>query len=520
MLAKHEILLEGIVITRRTIRVPLLILLFVLCLGPSLTPSRQDSQCVCGIKKTLLVLADFPEYPHISSSSEIATLFARVARYFHDVSYGRLTVVGNATDWISLPKLYSQYAGPDIHATLVNIAQDAFYSASQSFNMSSFDFFVMVLSFYPSLTGDFMPSYDHPIHTKTGTLPGFAVIEEDRDWSAYARGFALSFGLWRFETELSGMQANDLAASGEGDMSAWSKVALGWVNDSQLLTLDTPVVNRILTLDPVEDPSEDGLALRIRLGANLGEYWVEVRQPLGYDRNLLPGYGAVVSFVPPSNGSIQLKKILQPEIVSGAVFLDPDADLSIIALNVTQGRYRLLVGDAQVGRDAQVAVYSLSRAQDAINAAEMDNRFENLSIAQDLFDKANALFNLGRFQDAGALAISAETMAATATVPPDYAQAAQLLAAGQVLRNQTASTRLNDSPLVQEANVQLDIATRAFEARDFALTKQAAQSAIDLFNKARQSELINTILDWLSNLALIAPIIILAFALRHQLKGE
>ena len=500
-------------------RVPLLILLFVLCLGQFLIPSRQETQCVCGLKKTLLVLADFPEYPHISSNTEIASLFARASRYFHDVSYGKLTIEGNATDWIRLPKLYSQYAGKDLQGTLVNVAQDAFYSASQSFNMSSFDFIVLVLSFYPSLSGDFLPSYDHPIHTVTGTLRGFAVVEEDRDWSAYARGFALSLGLWRFETKLSGMQANDLAASGEGDMSAWSKVTLGWVNDSQLLSLDTPTVNRILTLDPIEDPGEDGLALRIRLGANLGEYWVEVRQPLGYDRNLLPSYGAVVSFVPSSNVSIQMKKVLQPDVISGAVFLDSDADVSIIALNVTQGRYRLLIGDAQVGRDAQLAVYSLSRAQDAINAAQMDDRFENLSLAQDLFDKANALFNLGRFQDAGALAISAETMAAASTVPPDYTQAAQLLTAAQVLRNQTASTPFNDSPLVREANVQLDIAMRAFGARDFALTKQAAQSAIDLFNKARQMELINTILDWLSNLALIAPIIILAFALRYQLKG-
>jgi hypothetical protein len=483
-------------------------------------PSYEENQCVCGTKKTLLVLADFPEYPHLSSREEITALFfGRVARYFYDVSYGNLMVSGNATDWIRLPKLYSQYVGSDLHVGLVNIANDAFYLASQSFNITAFDFVFLVLSNYPSLTGDFVPSYDRPIAARTEAVTGFAVVEEDRDWSAYARGLALSLGLWRFGIKLSGMQANDLAASGEGDMSAWSKVALGWVNDSQLLSLDTPVVNRILTLDPIEDPSEDGLALRVRLGANLGEYWVEVRQPIGYDRNLLPGYGAVVSFVPPSNVSIQLKKVLQPDIISGAVFLDPDADLSIIALNVTQGRYRLLVGDSQVGRDAQVAVYSLSRAQDAINTAEIGNRFENLSFAQDLFAKANALFNLGKFQDAGALAISAETMAATATVPPDYAQAAQLLAAGQVLRNQTASTRLSDSPLVMEANVQLDIATRAFEARDFALTKQAAQSAIDLFNKARQMELTNTILNWLSNFALIAPIIILAFALRHQLKS-
>lgn len=429
-------------------------------------------------------------------------------------------MVANVTDWITLPRLYSQYVGTDLHAGVVNIAKDAFDSASGSFNMTLFDIAFLVLSFYPSLTGDFVPSYDHPILSRTGILTGFAVVEEDRDWSAYARAFALSLGLWRVQNQLSGIGSNDLAASGEGEMSVWSKLAMGWVNDSQVVNVDAPVASRILILDPVEDPGSDALALRISLGSNVGAYWVEVRQSLGYDRNNLQDYGAIVTYVPSSDASIQLKKVLQPDIISKAIFIDSDSDLSIIVLNVTQGRYRLLLGDAETGRNAQTTVYAITRAQEAIQSAAAGNRFGDLDMAQELLANAHKLFELGKFTDASAMAVSAETTANTATVPPDYPQAAQLLEAADALKNSTSTDSSSQSALlIQQAETQLEIARHAFETRDFATAKQAAQSAIDLFNKAKQMELFDSILSWLSSLALIIPIIILALALRYQLKS-
>jgi hypothetical protein len=496
-----------------------LVLLGALVLDASPIHSYENNVCVCGVKKALLVLADFPEYPHLSESAEIQNLFFnKVARYFHDVSYGRLTVTGNSTDWIRLPKLYSQYVGNDLSTGVVTIAQDAFYSASQSFNITAFDFLVLVLSFYPSLTGDFIPSYEHSIATKTGLVSGFAVVEENSDWSAYAHAFALSLGLWHAQAQLSGMGANDLAASGQGDMSVWSKAELGWTNDSQILTEDAPGSGNIVTLDPVEAPGSDLLAIRIRLGVIPGEYWVEVRQSLGYDRNNLQDYGAVISYVRSGNVPIQMRKTLQPDILSKAVFVDADVDLSIIVLNATLGRFTLLISDEQSGRDAQIALYAMSRAQEAIQAAETENRFETLVLAQQLLTNSRLLFGQGKFRDSNALAISAETTAASATVPRDYDEAAQLITAAQGLKNETSSVGTQSSSLVQQANTQLDTATHAFEAKNFALAKQAAQSAINLYNRAKQMQLYESILALIGNVMLILPVIILALALRYQLK--
>jgi len=502
------------------VKITVLVLFFILALGILLTPSYQDSQCVCGTKKVLLVLADFPEYPHLSSPDEIGTLFfGRVARYFHDVSYGKLTVTGNSTSWITLPKLYSQYVGSNLTQGVMTVAKDAFDFASKSYNMSAFNLVFLILSFYPSQTGDLVPTYGHAISTNTGMVNAFAVVEEDRDWSAYAHALALSFGLWRLQAQLLGLGTNDLAAIGDGDMSAWSKLALGWINGSQVARVTASGAGTIATIDPVEDPGSDALALQISIVGNAGEYWVEVRQAIGYDRDNLQDYGAVVSYVASPNASIQFRKVLQPDIISKAEFLDPDSEVSIVVLNVTQERYRLLVGDAQVGRDAQIAIYALSRAQDAIQGAETANRYQNLDLAQKLLVNARELFSLGRFTEASPLAVSAETTANAATVPPDYPQAIQLLNTAEGLKNDTSSGPYRSSSLIQQADQQLDIANQAFESTDFSTAKQAAQSAIDLYNQAKQTELYATILDWLSNLVLILPVIILAFALRYQLKG-
>jgi len=499
-----------------------LVLLFVLVSGTPLTTSNQNGACVCGVRHTLLVLADFPESPHILNRTEISSLFFnRVARYFYDVSYGNLRVIGNSTDWIMLPKLYSQYFGTGPRTTdLVNVAQDAFSSASQSFNITGFDTVVLVLSFYPSQTGDFV-SYEPDISTKTGLVTGFAVVDENSDWSAYAHAFALSLGLWRLEAQLSNMGFYDLAAGGDGDMSLWSKVKLGWVNDSQILSEKASRPRRVVTLDPVEDPGSDPLGLRIGLGIAAGEYWVEVRQPIGYDRSNLPDYGAQVSFVRSDNTSTLLEKTLQPDILSRADFVDPNYDLSIVVLNVTQSRYRLLVGDEQDGRDAEEALYAISNAQNAIDSAQTENRYERLDLAQQLLANAQLLFSLANFHDSSALAVSAETTANAATVPLAYQHAVQLLAAAEALENTTKSVGPSQNlQLVQQANAQLDIAKRAFEVRDFVLTEQASQSAIDLYNRAKQTELLDSILNAVSNLVLVVPILILAFALRSQLKNK
>jgi hypothetical protein len=508
-----------IVIEKPTYGLLALLFLGLITLGPLITPSSAISACVCGTKRVLLVLADYADYPHLSSPEDISSLvFSRVARYFYDVSYGKLSIVGNSTDWIRLPKPYAQYVAPSLNARALEIATDAFQAASQSFNMSSFDYTFLVLSSYPSLTGDYVAT-GQPIATHTGAIGDFGVVEEDRDFSSYLHGFALMIGLWKYQVELSGLGSYDVSVTGRGDMSALSKVALGWINSSQVVTINFPPIRDIVTLAPIEAPTGEPLALKIDLGA--AQYWVDVREPIGYDGNNLQEYGAVVSYLRSSNTSLDLVKVLQPDLVGKAVFVDPTQEVSIVVLNSTRGMYRLLVGDAQDGRDALVALYAISRATDAVQTAVTQNRFQSLDLAETLLLNAHALFSQAEFTQADALAISAETTADTATVPADYNQALQLLTTAEGLNNDTSGLRSTQSiTLVIKAKTQLSLAQAALQSRNFTAAISAAQESISLFNQAKQIDFTEKITTWVSDVALIIPIIILAYALRYQLKRD
>jgi hypothetical protein len=211
---------------------------------------------------------------------------------------------------------------------------------------------------------------------------------------------------------------------------------------------------------------------------------------------------------------------MQADIISKATFIDPTADLSVVVLNGTQTRFRLLIGDGQDGRDAQIALFAISRAQDAIQTAESENRSETLNLAETLLANAHTLFTMGMFTQSDALAVSSETTANTATVPKDYARAAQLIAQAEALRNQTANLSTHQSTVLAQANTQLQISITAFEGKNFTYAIESAQAAVDLFNMAKQIDFTQTILIWLSNLALVVPVVILAYALVYQLKRD
>ncbi len=484
-------------------------------------PSSGENVCACGARRVLLILAEFPEYRHLSSRAEISHLFfGQVGRYFSEISYGKLAIDGNATDWITLPKLYEQYRLSGQQVDLLAVAKDSFSTAAQTFNFTSFDEVFLVLSFYASLSADYI-QLPNRIFTSTGSVGAFAVVEEDRDWSAYARAFAMMIGLWRNRTQLPGLGQLDIVSSGQGDMSAWSKISLGWINDTQVLTVTTPPIRRIVILNPIEIAQADTFALRIHLGGGGDEYFIEVRQPVGYDRNNLQDYGVVVLYVPPGNSSIEFRTVLEPDDVGKAIFLDVSADLSVVVLNQTQTGFRLLVGNVRDGRDAQRALYSVSQAVDSIRLAETQNRFDGLDLAQRLAENAHALFTLGRFREAEALALSAETTANSASIPSDYNITVQLINRAEALRNETESLISSQSlALVQLANAQLEAAKQAFVAKNFTLAKQNAQAAIDLFSRAQQINFTERIVGWLSNIALAIPVVILVYAIRYQLKSK
>ena len=170
---------------------------------------------------------------------------------------------------------------------------------------------------------------------------------------------------------------------------------------------------------------------------------------------------------------------------------------------------------------AQRTLYAISRASDAIKLAQSQNRIDGLDLAERLNTNAHMLFTLGRFSEAEALAVSSETTANSAMVPSDYGVAVQLIATADDVKNGVQSLSTPEShSLVVLGNAQLETAKQAFVAKNFTIAKENAQSAIDMFNRAKQIDFTDRILGWLSDLALIIPVVVLVYAIRYQLKSD
>jgi hypothetical protein len=485
-----------------------------------LAPTLAEDACVCGTRRVLLVLAEFPEYKHLSSPQQISNLFfGQVARYVHDVSYGNLVLEGSVTEWTTLPRLYEQYYEVEKENAVLAVARDAFSLVATGFNFGTFDDIFLVLSFYPKPTVDYI---GQSVATSSGRVTGFAVLEEDRSWSTYARGLALLIGLWRYQTQLSGLGSLDLAATGQGDLSAWSKLKLGWISESQILKMAAPTAREILAVSASGETGNGALALRILLPAAAGEYLVNVRQSTGYDKQSLREYGATVLHIPQENLALSVTKVLWPDDIVRAVFIDADADLALVALNQTDASIWLLIGRAQDGRDAMRGLFATTQASDAIRNATVQHRIQGLDLATQLLTKAHYLLMTGQFSEAEALALSAETTAKSATVPSGYQEAAQLIKHAEELKNKTDSISYSQNSqswsLVLIANSYLTSARQAFDANNFSLAKQNAQAAIDTYDRADQIHQNEMMLNWISDLALLIPLVIFAYVLRYQLK--
>jgi len=126
----------------------------------------------------------------------------------------------------------------------------------------------------------------------------------------------------------------------------------------------------------------------------------------------------------------------------------------------------------------------------------------------------------GRFQEAAALAVSSQTTAQNAMVPPDYTRSIALIAQAEGLRDHVQALRsAKSAELTSYGNNQLNLAKQSFIAKNFTLARQEAQEAIDAYNRAKQIDFDESIVAWLGNISLIVPVMILVILLRHQLRS-
>ncbi len=269
-------------------------------LDNSITPSLAHT---IGEQRTLLLLVNFtdkPEQPWSPSQAQ-AQVFGTVNDYIVENSSGRTWLSGDVAGWYTLP-LESTVCDS---YTLRNRARDA--ATADGFDLAQYQRFIFA---FPKNACGYAGS------AQVGGLPTDTFINDKLDLHNVAHELSHNLGLEHARardcgTQVLGSNCYDIIygdtldvlgfQQGEGHLNPFHKERLGWFDTSEIREVSA---SGSLDLVPYADTSVAGTkALKIAKPDEPGSwYYVEFRQPVGFDAMLLDGTKVDVDNV--SNGVI------------------------------------------------------------------------------------------------------------------------------------------------------------------------------------------------------------------------
>jgi M6 family metalloprotease-like protein len=288
---------------------------------------------VSGVLRVLVIAAYFSNLNYTVSVSQLkSSFFTGVAKYYGEISYGKVTIEGDAYGWYKLPYPEAHYGQDCLNIDDADcsgsdnaweIAQDAASLAEKDVNFANYDYFVFIHSGNGQESSGmktdvwsvtFMGGL--VVETNTKTLLQFAIVPE------LEAGGAVPLGVWCHEfghllnlpdlfntntgnTILGPWSSMDKGTwngnppgSSPAHLIAWGKVQLGFISGS-MLAIANPGVTSTFTIDPTEIVSSNVHAVEIPLGTSLNPsqyYLIEARAPIGFDL-ALPAFGVLITLV-------------------------------------------------------------------------------------------------------------------------------------------------------------------------------------------------------------------------------
>jgi M6 family metalloprotease-like protein len=340
-LAERGILLLLIVLIAPAVSSSVKAKLPVVVYDPSPTPSlplpiigyAPPIVPVSGVIRVLVVAVAYSDVNHTLSIAQLKKEWnATVVAYYHEISYGKLTLRSEFRGWYTLPYPKAHYGKNCISINDADcsgvdqsfqIANEVMPALQKDVNFFNYDYYVFIHSGTGQETsGDRSDVWSVTymsgvwIRTSSKTLTRFNIIPEIE-----ARG-AVPYGVWCLEfghnlglpdlyntsshkTILGPWELMDKGSfngnppgSSPAHMSAWDKIKLGFISGHMLATA-YPTVNATFTVDPTEVASTNVHAIKIWLtiAANSSQYYlVEVRTKTGYD-SALPAEGVLITYV-------------------------------------------------------------------------------------------------------------------------------------------------------------------------------------------------------------------------------
>jgi M6 family metalloprotease-like protein len=279
-----------------------------------------------GTARVLVVPVDFPDRLPTRSFDYLQDLFfTKLADYWRTVSYGRLTIQGTVVrQWFQLTGTYASYAAATDDASAM--LNDALTAAS-SVKFSGYNVVVFVHAGNDN-AGTWNGSWDTAdledfASTGAATLPsphegvtvGVEFVAENDEVGPIAHWMGITFGLpnlWdlavlkskcpycddyvgEFDLMAHGFWANNGTTPAEP--SAWTRIKLGWIDQSQIVTVTSGQQEATLNL---LESGNGTLAVKVPLTAQT-YYLVEARKRVSYDL-YLPDEGVLIYYVDDTKG--------------------------------------------------------------------------------------------------------------------------------------------------------------------------------------------------------------------------
>ncbi|MGD0422889.1 MAG: M6 family metalloprotease domain-containing protein [Candidatus Bathyarchaeia archaeon] len=288
---------------------------------------------VSGVVRVLVVAAAYPDVNYTLSIAQLKKEWdGTVAAYYHEVSYGKLTIQSDFHGWYKLPYPKAHYGKNCISINDADcsgsdqsfqIANEVMPALQKDVNFFNYDYYVFIHSGPGQETsGDRNDVWSVTymsgvwIRTNSKTLTKFSVVPEIEAKGTVPYGiWCLEFGhdlglpdlyntnshktiLGPWELMDEGSLNGNPPGSSPAHMTAWDKIQLGFISGRMLATA-YPSVNSTFTVDPTEIASTNVHAIKIwpTNAPNSSQYYlVEVRTKRGFD-SALPSEGVLITYV-------------------------------------------------------------------------------------------------------------------------------------------------------------------------------------------------------------------------------
>ena len=305
---------------------------------------------VSGVVRVLVIAVAFSDVNYSLSITQLSkNYFGMLSAYYHEISYGKLTVQGEVHGWYKLGYPKAHYGrdcrginDPDCSGVNQSwhIAEDAVPLAEKDVDFTKFDYFVFIHSGKGQETSQIpddiwsVTYLGASVQTSSRALTKFNIVPELEEPPNVPNGvwcveFAHNLGipdlyntangpnngkpiLGPWELMDKGSWNGDPPGSLPAHMTAWPKIQLGFINGTELATVDTEG-SFTFTVDPTETASNNVHAIKIPISNVMNStqyYLVEVRRQTGFD-SALPAEGVLITYV---NDSAAIGKI---RIVNG-----------------------------------------------------------------------------------------------------------------------------------------------------------------------------------------------------------